>query len=285
MVTSGTQTIATRPQGIFQPSGRLAVIEQGGSTDAMTQITLNDIHLQFKIRQHRKNSLKDAALRWMTHSHANPPPMIHALQGITLAIREGERVGIVGHNGAGKSTLLKLLGGIYAPTSGYRSITGSVSTLLEIGMGIEPDANGWENMAYRGYLQGQTPSQIRAKMSEIAEFSELGQFLDMPVRCYSAGMLVRLAFSIATAIEPEILLIDEIFSAGDLSFQEKARKRMPELVSKAHILVMASHDLDALATTCSRVLWMDGGRIRESGTPDQVIADYRAYMRTYRFAA
>ncbi|MFO0949390.1 MAG: ABC transporter ATP-binding protein [Planctomycetota bacterium] len=251
----------------------------------MTHIRLDDVHLQFKVRQQRKSSLKDMALRWITRSPAKPQPLIHALNGVSLVLREGDRIGIIGHNGAGKSTLLKLMAGIYFPTAGRRSVTGSISTLLEIGMGIEPDATGWENMAYRGYLQGQSPRQIRAKMQGIAEFSELGHFLDLPVRCYSAGMLVRLAFSIATAIEPEILLIDEIFSAGDLSFQEKAKQRMPDLISKARILVLASHDLEALPSVCNRIVWMEGGRIREIGEPERILATYREFMKSYRFVA
>ncbi len=158
---------------------------------------------------------------------------VRALEGINLRVGEGERLGIVGSNGAGKSTLLKLLAGIYPPTAGRREVRGRISSLFEISLGFEADATGWENIAYRGYLQGETPRSIRGKIKPIADFSELGKFLDMPVRYYSAGMMIRLAFSIATAVEPEILIIDEVLAAGDAAFQTKARDRMRNLIARA----------------------------------------------------
>jgi ABC-type polysaccharide/polyol phosphate transport system ATPase subunit len=142
-------------------------------------------------------------------------------------------------------------------------------------LGFEPDATGWENISYRGYLQGETPKTLRTKVKEIGDFSELGNFLDTPVRYYSAGMLVRLAFSISTAIEPEILLIDEALGAGDLSFQKKARARMMDLIARAHLMVVVSHDLETLRQLCDRLLWLDHGRIRQVGPADDVIAAYQ----------
>src|SRR5262249_47572013 len=143
---------------------------------------------------------------------ANPVPPIEvaALKNLNLEVREGDRLGVIGHNGAGKSTLLKVLAGIYPPSEGTLTVEGQSSSLFDIALGFEQEASGWENIYYRGYLQGETPQTIRSKMEPIAEFSELGDFLKMPVRYYSAGMKVRLAFSIATAIEPEILLVDEV---------------------------------------------------------------------------
>jgi ABC-type polysaccharide/polyol phosphate transport system ATPase subunit len=146
--------------------------------------------------------------------------------------------------------------------------------LFDITLGFEPEASGWENMMYRGYLQGETPRSIRPKMQPIAEFSELGDFLNMPVRYYSAGMMVRLAFSIATAIEPEILIVDEVLSAGDLSFQSKARDRMRELMATANAVIVVSHDLASLALLCDRVLWLDHGKMRMIGSTSEVIAAY-----------
>jgi ABC-type polysaccharide/polyol phosphate transport system ATPase subunit len=185
-------------------------------------------------------------------------------------------VGIIGHNGAGKSTLLRLLAGIYMPTEGRVNVEGRVSSLFDISLGFEPEANGWENIAYRSYLQGETPGSMRRKKYAIAEFSELGEAMDRPVRYYSAGMMVRLAFSIATAIDPEVLLVDEVLGVGDLSFQNKARERMKEMMAKAHLMVMVSHDLDAIEKTCTRALWMDHGRMIQSGPCAEVIAAYRA---------
>jgi lipopolysaccharide transport system ATP-binding protein len=141
-------------------------------------------------------------------------------------------------------------------------------------LGFEPDATGWENICYRGYLQGETPRTIRAKMQPIAEFSELGHFLDMPVRHYSAGMKIRLAFAIATAIEPEILLVDEVLSVGDRAFQEKAGQRMREMIAQARLIVLVSHDLKALARLCDRLVWLDHGCVRQVGPPEEVVDAY-----------
>jgi ABC-type polysaccharide/polyol phosphate transport system ATPase subunit len=199
---------------------------------------------------------------------------VQALAHIDLVVQSGDRIGIIGPNGAGKSTLLRLIAGIYPPTSGRRTVNGRISSLFDITLGFEPEATGWENIYYRGYLPGETPRSIRAKLSQIAEFSELGDFLDMPVRYYSTGMKVRLAYSIATAIEPEILLLDEIFGAGDLSFQTKARERISALINSAQAVIFVSHDLATVAQVCQRVLWLDHGRLRLAGPAEEVIAAY-----------
>jgi len=241
----------------------------------MSLIELEDIGLTFNVRRHGRISLKEYLLRGMFRNVADHNFEVRALDGINLRIERGQRLGIIGHNGAGKSTLLRLMAGIYPPTSGTRTVRGRISSLFDIALGFEHDASGWENILYRGYLQGETPKTIREKMQPIADFSELGQFLDMPVRYYSAGMMVRLAFSIATAIEPEILLIDEVFAAGDLAFQTKARQRMRDLISSAQAVLMVSHDLDSLALICNQVIWLDHGRIRMMGPAAQVIDAYR----------
>ena len=244
----------------------------------MTSIDLEHVSLQFRLRQSRHISLKEFVLKRMFRRSASPFKYVRALENVTLAIREGDRLGIVGHNGAGKSTLLKVLAGIYPPTEGFRTVHGQVSSLFDLQLGFEPDASGWENIAYRGYLQGETPKSLKGKFDDIAAFSELGDFLSSPVRHYSSGMLVRLAFSVATAIDPEILLVDEVLSAGDLAFQKKCRRRMEEMISKAHLIVMVSHDLDALARFCNRAIWLDHGRIRLSGPTAEVIAAYSDAM-------
>jgi ABC-type polysaccharide/polyol phosphate transport system ATPase subunit len=240
----------------------------------MTRIDLDRVNLTFKVRRHGGITLKEFVVRQLFRRSFNPLVEVHALQDVTFRAREGDRIGILGHNGAGKSTLLKLLAGVYLPTSGRRAVEGRISSLFDIQLGFEMEATGWENIAYRGYLQGETPRSIRKKEKAIAEFSELGDFLDMPVRFYSAGMLVRLAFSIATAIEPEILLVDEVLSAGDLAFQGKARARMQEMMAKARLIIMVSHDLGSFLKFCDRVLWLDHGRLRQEGPPAEVIAAY-----------
>ncbi|MDW8221934.1 MAG: ABC transporter ATP-binding protein [Gemmatales bacterium] len=208
----------------------------------MVHVRLRNVSLTFRVRKHKRLPLKQFLLGGFFLRSVNPVMEVQALKNLSLDFREGDRVGVIGHNGAGKTTLLKLLAGIYPPTSGQLDIEGRVSTLLDIGVGIESDATGWANIAYRSYLQGLTPKEVRQRRQRIAEFSELGEFLNVPVRFYSSGMLVRLCFSIATEIEPEILLIDEILSAGDLSFQEKAHRRILELIHNSRLLVIATHD-------------------------------------------
>jgi ABC-type polysaccharide/polyol phosphate transport system ATPase subunit len=240
----------------------------------MARIELDHVSLTFRIRKCGRVSLKEFLVRQMYRQSVNPIMEVRALQDVCLHIGEGERVGIIGHNGAGKSTMLKLLAGIYPPTRGRRIVEGQISSLFDISLGFEMDASGWENIAYRGYLQGETPTTIKDKIQGIAEFSELGDFLNMPVRYYSAGMLVRLAFSIGTAIEPEILLVDEVLSVGDMAFQAKARQRMREMMDRARLIVMVSHDLNSLVQFCTRGIWMDHGSLRMDGPIHDVIAAY-----------
>jgi len=240
----------------------------------MTLIQLDNVGLKFQVRQSGRISLKEYLLQGLFRRSKKTTFEVQALEDINLTVGEGDRLGIVGHNGAGKSTLLKLLAGIYPPTSGRRKVTGHISSLFDIALGFEPDGSGWENIMYRGYLQGETPDSIRAKIPPIAEFSELGDFLNMPVRYYSSGMMVRLAFSIATAIDPEILIVDEVLSAGDMAFQAKARERMRALMSSARAVIVVSHDLVSLPLLCDQVLWLDHGRMRLLGPAAEVIEAY-----------
>jgi ABC-type polysaccharide/polyol phosphate transport system ATPase subunit len=251
----------------------------------MARIELEHVNLTFRVRQERGIRLKDFILKRMFLPSRNPMMEVRALQDINLRLSQGDRLGFIGHNGAGKSTILKLLAGIYQPTSGRRFVEGRISSLFDIALGFEGEASGWENIAYRSYLQGETPTSVRAKKMAIAEFSELGDFLNMPVRYYSAGMMVRLAFSIATAIEPEILLVDEVLSVGDLAFQNKARERMREMMAKAHLMVVVSHDLESLSQICNRAVWLDHGRIHLMGTCAEVIAAYRSSVQGHAAAA
>jgi ABC-type polysaccharide/polyol phosphate transport system ATPase subunit len=244
----------------------------------MTSIVLENLSLVFRVRQKRGIAFKDFIVHQMFRKSVNPYLEVRALSNINLTIREGDRLGIVGHNGAGKSTMLKMLAGIYPPTDGTRQVVGEISSLFDLNLGFEPEASGWENIAYRGYLQGETPKSLKGKLAEIAEFSELGEFLQSPVRHYSSGMLVRLAFSVATAIDPEILLVDEVLSAGDMAFQKKARRRMEEMIDRAHLIVMVSHDLQAVAKFCNRALWLDHGQIRRAGPTSEIIAAYTEAM-------
>lgn len=245
----------------------------------MVEIDLDRVSLDFKVRRFKHLTLKEFLVRGLFKRATNPVLHVHALQDISLRVGEGERVGIIGHNGAGKSTLLKLLAGIYPPSQGTRAVRGRISSLFDITLGFEPDASGRENIYYRGYLQGETPRSIRVKEQEIADFTELGEFLDMPVRYYSAGMMIRLAFAIATACEPEILIVDEVLSVGDLSFQQKASQRIRAMMAQARLMVIVSHDLHSLQNLCTRIVWLDHGRVRQVGPPAETVAAYQNHVQ------
>lgn len=245
----------------------------------MPLIELDNASMIFRVREQYQITLKEYLLRGMFRRRANPVMEVRALQDVSLRFGDGDRIGIIGGNGAGKSTLLRLLAGIYSPTRGRRTVVGRISSLFELSLGFEMEASGRQNIIYRGYLQGETPRSIRAKMKEIADFCELGRFLDIPVRFYSAGMQVRLAFSIATTLKPEILLVDEVLSAGDLAFQAKARQRMREMMNRAKIMVVVSHDLETLAAVCETGIWLHRGRVRLKGPMKAVNQAYRDYVR------
>ncbi len=200
--------------------------------------------------------------------------VVEALKDINLHLREGDRVGLVGHNGAGKSTLLRLLSGIYEPTRGVADVRGRVAPVFDLGVGMDPEISGYENIIIRGLFLGQTRKQMKDKMDEIAEFSELGDYLSMPLRTYSTGMRVRLALGVVTSIEPEILLLDEGIGAVDAAFMAKARIRLAELVKRSGILVFASHSNDFLAQLCNTALWVDKGEIKQAGLVDEVVEAY-----------
>ncbi len=240
----------------------------------MIGIRLKDVNLQFRVRKSGKIGLKEFVVQGLFRRNTNPYLEINALNGINLTIEDGQRVGIIGHNGAGKSTLLRVLAGVYPATSGECEVHGKIGSLMDIGLGIEASASGWDNIAYRCYLQGDTPADVLAKRQDIADFSELGEMLQMPVRFYSSGMYVRFAFAVATAIEPEILLLDEIFGAVDMGFHQKARARILNLVDKARLMVFVSHDLASIEEFCNRVIWMEKGTIVQDGKTKDVLQNY-----------
>lgn len=246
----------------------------------MPSIDIQNVSLTFNVRKNQKVSLKEYVLKGMFNRSFNPAVTIHALTDINLSVREGDRIGIIGHNGAGKSTLLKLLAGIYPPTQGSLSVEGRVCSLFDITLGFEQEATGWENIIFRSYLQGEPPAAVRAKLDSIGAFTELDQFLSFPVRNYSAGMLMRLAFAIATAADPEVLLIDEVLAVGDMAFQIKAKARMRELMASSRLMVVVSHDLKTLRDICNRVVWMKHGRIVMEGPSVEVINKYAESVTT-----
>lgn len=200
--------------------------------------------------------------------------IVRALENLNFTLRDGDRVGLLGHNGAGKSTLLRLLSGVYEPSSGKARIEGEIGSLIDISLGIDPEATGRENIFLRGALLGMTRREIMERIDSIIEFSELGDFVDMPLRTYSSGMHLRLAFAVSTTVRPEILLMDEWLSVGDEGFKHKAEARMSELVASTNILVIASHSRELIRNNCNRVLWLEHGKIRMDGSPDLVCQAY-----------
>jgi len=207
---------------------------------------------------------------------------IHALKNISFKIKGGERVGLLGHNGAGKSSLLKLIAGLYPKSSGCIQVEGDVRALFDLSLGFEPYATGRENILYRGLLLGLEPEFIKDKESEIVDFSGLGEFIDYPIKTYSSGMQVRLAFSITTIIGGEILLLDEVIGAGDANFMLKARQRIFSLIEQSDILVLASHDFTTMKNLCSRGLVFHKGAIMFDGPIDQAVMQYHNINKTIK---
>ena len=200
--------------------------------------------------------------------------MVQAIRNITLKIESGDRVGLIGHNGAGKSTLLRVLAGIYKPTTGLISIEGRIGSLLELGFGIDPEETGWQNLTFVFKMISLDAQQRAVLIEDVAEFTELGEFLHMPVRTYSTGMQMRLSFGIATALSPNILLMDEMISAGDASFYAKAEKRLQKMTDTADILVLASHSTDLIASWCNKAVWMEKGEVRAFDDVEIVMDEY-----------
>ncbi len=246
----------------------------------MISIDVHGACVDFPIFDAKSRSLKKAVLGSVgraggTIDTGSKVPIIEALRDVDLSLRHGDRVGLVGHNGAGKSTLLRLLAGIYEPTRGSTTISGRVAPIFDLGVGLDPEISGYENIIIRGLFLGMSRKQMEARTDEIAEFTELGNYLEMPLRTYSTGMRVRLALGVVTTIDPEILLLDEGIGAVDAAFLEKARDRLHDLVRRSGLLVFASHSDAFLVELCDTALWMDKGRIREHGDLRTVLAHYR----------
>jgi lipopolysaccharide transport system ATP-binding protein len=241
-------------------------------------IELKDASVDFPVHNAARLSLKNRALSAVTGGHIDRQHdgtvVIKGLQSITLKIGPGERVGLVGHNGAGKTTLLRVLSGIFYPTHGQANIVGECVSLINISLGIDPEATGRENIRLRAVMMGMRPAQINQRIEEIINFTGLGDFIDMPFRTYSTGMQMRLAFSVSTAVHPQILVMDEWLSTGDEEFKQRADSRMKEVVSAAQILILASHSRELLLTNCNRLIWLECGQVRMDGKAEDVAKSY-----------
>jgi lipopolysaccharide transport system ATP-binding protein len=234
---------------------------------SQVSITCTDLTLRFPVYGVDAKSLKKALARVVSVGgvlgrHAGVTD-VTALQGVNLSLKAGDRLGLIGHNGSGKTTLLRALSGAYEPDEGAIDVHGRIAALLDLGLGIDPTATGYENIRLRGRIAGLSAKEIDSRMDEIAAFTGLGPFLAMPVKTYSAGMQARLAFAAATAVEADVLLMDEWIAVGDAEFQKLAHKRLLKLVERAGILVLASHEVPLLKLYCNKVMRLDGGKASE----------------------
>jgi lipopolysaccharide transport system ATP-binding protein len=232
-------------------------------------------------------TLKSEVVRWLKRQKRPDAPTasIHALRDVSLVVPQGKTFGLVGRNGSGKSTLLKLVTGIYTPTSGTLEVKGRISALLELGAGFHPDFSGRENILVNGIILGMSRKEIRSRVDEIIEFSELGDFIDEPVRTYSSGMYARLAFAVATHVDPEILIIDEILSVGDEHFARKSAAKMEEFRRSGKTILLVTHDLATLQRRCDLAAWLDSGQLKAAGDPVEVVNAYRTAVAEAEVAA
>ncbi len=242
----------------------------------MAHINLKQVVVEFPIINASSRSLQlrlYQALGGKLTSH-HSTVVVRALDGIDLELTDGDRLGLIGHNGSGKTTLLRVLAGVYPPGLGSAEIAGSISSFTDITLGMDPESNGWENIIFRCVFMGLSFREAKRLSPTIAEFSELGAYLDLPTRSYSSGMYMRLAFAISTSIYPDILIMDEMLSAGDLPFMQKATQRLHEVIGKANILAVASHDLTMVQSICNKVVWLDHGVVKKVGLPEAVVKAY-----------
>ena len=249
----------------------------------MSFVHLRNISIEFPIYQGSSRSLKKALLATSTRGNLAKDGLdritVRALSDISFDIANGDRLALIGPNGAGKTTLLKLLAGVFEPTQGSFASSGSVSSLLDTSVGLQGDATGRENIILRGMFMGIRPREMRQMATEIAEFTELGHYLDMPVRTYSAGMMIRLAFAIATCIPPDILIMDEWLTAGDAHFLDKAQRRIEGFVRASSILVLASHSMGLVEQWCNRGILLDRGQIAAMGPVKEAVSAYQALVQ------
>lgn len=238
----------------------------------MPIVSVKNISLKFKMEQNRANSLKEFCVRWLKRDLKSED--FWALTDVSFDVEKGDVIGIIGHNGAGKSTLLKVISGIMKPTKGTIEAHGNIVPMLELGSGFDMELSGRENIYLNGAILGYSEEFLNEKYDEIVTFSELGNFIEAPLRTYSSGMLARLAFSVACIVEPEILIVDEILSVGDADFQEKSRARMMELMTGGTTVFFVSHSLEQIREMCNKVVWLEHGKIQAVGKTEDICNMY-----------
>ncbi len=237
-------------------------------------IEAKNISKSFKIYLDKGYSLRDKLLFWKRNRYEE----LKVLQNVSFSIEKGEAVGLIGHNGCGKSTTLKMLTRIMYPDSGEIIMNGRVSSLLELGAGFHPDMTGLENIYINASIFGLSKKEIKSRIDDIIEFAELGDFLNNPVRTYSSGMYMRLAFAVAINVDADILLIDEILAVGDVKFREKCLKKLKEIKEQGATIVLVSHSLGQIESFCSRTIWLHNGQIQKDGIPKEVHKEYLDFM-------
>lgn len=245
----------------------------------MATIELDQVSLTYPIYGTSSRSLKNNIMSLTTGGKLQQGDRlmhVDALINVSIKLETGDRLGLIGHNGAGKSTLLRIMAGIYEPSVGKVNINGSIGAMLDIALGMDPEATGYENIRIRGMILGLNKQEIEQIIPDIEEFTEMGSFLSMPVKTYSSGMAVRLAFAISTAVTPNILLMDEAIGAGDAHFMEKAQQRLENFVHQSEILVLASHANEAIRKFCNKALWLEHGKIRMFGEVNAVVSAYES---------
>ncbi len=228
-----------------------------------TIIEVKDVSMRFRMANDNIRSIKEYMVQLLKGKIQYNE--FEALKNVSFDVKQGEVVGLIGHNGAGKSTMLKVISGILKPTEGGVTVRGNIAPMLELGSGFDFDMTGRENIFLNGAILGYSEEFLKSKYDEIVAFSEIGQFIDVPLRNYSSGMIARLAFSIATVVVPEVLIVDEVLSVGDAAFQEKSYKRMMELMHGGTTVLFVSHDLNQIRNMCSRVVWLDRGAVKAFG--------------------
>lgn len=231
----------------------------------MTKIIVDNLSLKFRIYHGGATSVKEYFANLLRGTRGATYTEFWALKNVSFSIRDGERVGIVGRNGAGKSTLLKTICRIYKPSRGKVSVLGRIAPLLEIGAGFHPEFTGRENIYFNGAILGYRKKQLQEIEREVTEFAELEEFIDTPVKYYSTGMYMRLAFSLATTVHPDILILDELFAGGDAAFIKRGKERMNKMIDRAGVMILVSHDLSLLRSHCERFIWLDHGKIVADG--------------------
>jgi ABC-type polysaccharide/polyol phosphate transport system ATPase subunit len=235
-------------------------------------VSLQGVSVRYRMPRERIHSVKDFAIRWLKRKILYDE--FAALKDVSLEVRRREVLGLIGHNGAGKSTLLRLIARVLQPTSGRVTVRGRVAPLLELGAGFDMELTGRENVYLNGAILGFRRADIDQRFDRIVDFAGVREFIDMPLRNYSSGMVVRLGFAVATDIQPDVLIVDELLSVGDADFQKKSEQRMRELSEKSEAVIMVSHDLGLMREMCQRVAWLDHGRLLAVGPPDEVVGQY-----------